>query len=140
FCSSIFALPSPPAACAPSPSPLRPPRPRPGGAGARTEHAAAAPMAATEPRVDVPRGDAEAGAKLFKAQCARCHTIGKGGCAKAGPPLWGLLGRRAGALEGYAFSEAAGRPPPPGGGGGRRGGRPGDDQGWSAGPRARPPP
>merc|ERR1712157_283626 len=30
------------------------------------------------------------GAKLFKAKCAQCHTIEKGGNAKHGPPLYGV--------------------------------------------------
>jgi len=63
-------------------------------------------MVIAEPQVDVPAGDAKKGAKLFKGKCAQCHTIEKGGNAKQGPPLWGIMGRTAGAQEGFAYSEA----------------------------------
>merc|ERR1739840_74864 len=43
---------------------------------------------------------------LFKAKCAQCHTIEKGGNAKQGPPLWGIIGRTSGSVEGFAYSEA----------------------------------
>merc|ERR1712125_257952 len=59
-----------------------------------------------EPNVDVPEGDVKKGAKLFKAKCAQCHTIEKGGNAKQGPPLWGLMGRTSGTVDGFGYSEA----------------------------------
>merc|ERR1712038_1596941 len=59
-----------------------------------------------EPDVEVPEGDVKKGAKLFKAKCAQCHTIEKGGNAKQGPPLYGVLGRTSGTCEGFAYSEA----------------------------------
>merc|ERR1712113_23266 len=63
-------------------------------------------MVIAEPQVDVPDGDVKKGAKLFKAKCAQCHTIEKGGNAKQGPPLWGLIGRQSGTVDGFGYSEA----------------------------------
>ena len=63
-------------------------------------------MPVPEPDVEVPSGDTKKGAKLFKAKCAQCHTIEKGGNAKQGPPLWGLIGRTSGTCDGFAYSEA----------------------------------
>jgi cytochrome c len=63
-------------------------------------------MAIPEPDIEVPAGDASKGAKLFKSKCAQCHTDTKGGSTKQGPNLYGLIGRMAGQVEGYPFSEA----------------------------------
>lgn len=45
------------------------------------------------------------GEKLVKSQCIQCHTIGRGEPHGAGPNLHGLLGRPAGAAEGFKFSD-----------------------------------
>ena len=50
-------------------------------------------------------GDPEAGAKIFN-KCAACHKIGPGAKNGVGPELNGLNGRKTGAAEGYAYSEA----------------------------------
>merc|ERR1711879_920406 len=63
-------------------------------------------MPVPEPDVEVPAGDTKKGAKLFKAKCAQCHTIEKGGNVKQGPPLFGLIGREAGTYDGFAYSSA----------------------------------
>lgn len=63
-------------------------------------------MPVLEPDVEVPAGDTKKGAKLFKAKCAQCHTIEKGGNSKQGPPLWGLMGRTSGTVDGFAYSGA----------------------------------
>lgn len=42
-------------------------------------------------------GDPEAGEKVFKSQCTRCHTIDEGGKDKVGPNLFGVFGATAGA-------------------------------------------
>merc|ERR1711957_72699 len=63
-------------------------------------------MVIAEPDIEVPAGDVKKGAKLFKAKCAQCHTIEKGGNAKQGPPLWGLFGRQSGTVDGFAYSES----------------------------------
>ena len=59
-----------------------------------------------EPDVDIPPGDVERGARLFKAKCAQCHSAEQGGIAKHGPPLWGLIGREAGTGDFHAYSDA----------------------------------
>ena len=48
-------------------------------------------------------GDAEAGRRVFN-QCRACHTINEGGRHGVGPNLWGVVGRRAGAIEGFRYS------------------------------------
>ena len=45
------------------------------------------------------------GAKVFK-KCAACHSIADGGGNKIGPALWGVLGRKAGAVPDYKYSKA----------------------------------
>ena len=47
-------------------------------------------------------GDAAAGEKAF-AVCKSCHAFGKSG---VGPNLTGVVGRKAGTLEGYTYSTA----------------------------------
>ena len=46
----------------------------------------------------------EGGAGTFKA-CQACHSGDKGGANKVGPALWGVVGRKTGAHEGFAYSE-----------------------------------
>lgn len=48
--------------------------------------------------------DKEAGKKAF-TKCAPCHSIGPGAKSKVGPELNGILGRKAAAVEGFAYSE-----------------------------------
>lgn len=50
--------------------------------------------------------NAQAGAQLFEARCGSCHDLHQ---AKAGPPLAGVVGRRAGGASGYAYSPALAR-------------------------------
>ena len=45
------------------------------------------------------------GEKIFK-KCAACHSIAKGGGNKIGPALWGVIGRKAGAVSDYKYSKA----------------------------------
>jgi cytochrome c len=59
-----------------------------------------------EPDVTMPKGNAAKGAKLFKAKCAQCHTVEKGGAAKSGPPLWAIYGRVAGTGDFGAYSDS----------------------------------
>lgn len=50
-------------------------------------------------------GDAEAGKNVFK-KCHACHNVGEGAKNAVGPELNGLIGRKAGASEGYNYSDA----------------------------------
>lgn len=79
--------------------------------GVETEGGEGAATAATAPEADPPietllaSASAEAGKKQF-AKCASCHTIEKGGPAKVGPNLWGVIGAKHGHMEGFAYSDA----------------------------------
>lgn len=46
-------------------------------------------------------GDAEKGAKIFKAQCAVCHSVNAHG---TGPMVKGTFGNVAATKEGFAYS------------------------------------
>ena len=49
-----------------------------------------------------PKGDARAGAAIYE-RCAACHSLGHD---RAGPRHCGLIGRRAGSVAGYPYSDA----------------------------------
>lgn len=49
--------------------------------------------------------DDSLGAKVFN-KCRACHQIGEGAKTLVGPPLNGIVGRKAGSIEGYAYSDA----------------------------------
>src|SRR6202046_3341859 len=49
--------------------------------------------------------DAEAGEKIF-AKCKACHQIGPTAKNGVGPILNGVVGRKAGIIEGYNYSDA----------------------------------
>lgn len=53
-----------------------------------------------------PTGAPASGRRIFRSQCAFCHTLQAGGGNRAGPNLHGLFGRRAGSAPGYAYSVA----------------------------------
>ncbi len=46
-----------------------------------------------------------AGAKVFR-KCAVCHQIGPDAKNRVGPALNGIIGEKAGAVEGFKFSDA----------------------------------
>ena len=50
-------------------------------------------------------GDIVNGKSKF-TQCAACHTLGEGGPNMTGPNLYGIFGRKAGSLDGFAYSDA----------------------------------
>jgi cytochrome c len=50
-------------------------------------------------------GDAKAGADVFKSECAECHAV-KEGRNKKGPSLFGIVGRKAGSVTDYEYSDA----------------------------------
>lgn len=49
--------------------------------------------------------EVSAGERVF-GQCRACHQVGETARNGIGPQLNGLLGRKAGSLEGYAYSPA----------------------------------
>ncbi|MGO9420175.1 c-type cytochrome [Roseiarcus sp.] len=69
--------------------------------------AAAAPEAPKE--VPLPELLAKADAKKGEADskiCATCHNFDKGGAAKVGPDLWGVVGRPIASAPGFSYSDA----------------------------------
>jgi len=50
-------------------------------------------------------GDLTHGEKVFK-KCSACHIVAKGGKNLIGPALYGVVGRSAASIEGYAYSKA----------------------------------
>jgi cytochrome c len=50
-------------------------------------------------------GDPAKGAAVFK-KCMPCHRIGPGAATVVGPELNGVVGRKAGSVEGYPYSKA----------------------------------
>jgi cytochrome c len=49
-------------------------------------------------------GDAKAGRAVFVAQCSACHSDSRNGPVILGPPLYGVIGRKAGSVDGYPYS------------------------------------
>ena len=49
--------------------------------------------------------DAENGESVFR-QCRACHQIGEGAKNLVGPQLNGIIGRKAGTVEGFNYSQA----------------------------------
>lgn len=64
----------------------------------------AAALAMTAPAVASAQ-DVEAGKATF-AKCKACHQIGEGAKNALGPVLNGVIGRKAGTAEGFAYSDA----------------------------------
>jgi len=50
--------------------------------------------------------DAAQGRTVFQANCAVCHMAAGNGHSMIGPNLWGVVGRRAGSVAGFAYSPA----------------------------------
>jgi|ERR1700677_4045344 cytochrome c len=51
-------------------------------------------------------GNAAKGKLAFDRQCAICHTVDRDGPSRYGPNLFGILGRKAGTVPGYTYSNA----------------------------------
>lgn len=58
------------------------------------------------PRRFQARDDMSLGELQFARKCSICHTITPDGANRAGPTLFGVFGRKAGAVQGYAYSPA----------------------------------
>ena len=69
---------------------------------------AAAPAAPAEPDEPLPallaKADPAKGQSDTKA-CQACHSFDKGGPAKVGPPLYGVVGRPVASIPGFAYSD-----------------------------------
>ncbi|MGO4871053.1 MAG: c-type cytochrome [Roseiarcus sp.] len=69
---------------------------------------AAAPAAAPAPEVSLAdllaKADPAKGQSYAKA-CEACHTFDKGGAAKVGPPLYGVVGRPVASIAGFSYSD-----------------------------------
>ncbi len=50
-------------------------------------------------------GNAEAGEDVFR-KCRACHDVGPDAKNKVGPQLNGIIGRKSGTVEGFAYSDA----------------------------------
>jgi cytochrome c len=59
----------------------------------------------TGPEAARPQSDADQGRVLFAQVCRSCHT-GEPDKHKAGPSLYGVVGRAAGSAEGFDYSSA----------------------------------
>lgn len=52
----------------------------------------------------IAQGDASAGGDLFDGYCSDCHSVSPRGTNKKGPTLYNVVGRRAAAVPGFAYS------------------------------------
>lgn len=50
--------------------------------------------------------DAARGRAVFASQCSLCHSIAPNGPVVQGPPLYGVVGRPAGSVHGFHYSQA----------------------------------
>ena len=64
--------------------------------------AGSAPMALAQ--MAVPDAAVPDGAKLFKSQCATCHTLAASEPQRQGPTLAGIFGRKAGSIADFRYS------------------------------------
>ena len=55
-------------------------------------------------QMPLPEAKPPDGPTLFKQQCATCHTTNLTDAVRQGPSLFGLIGRRAGSVEGFHYS------------------------------------
>ena len=62
-------------------------------------------LAASASAQDAAGGDPNAGEEVFK-KCRACHDVGPNAKNKVGPILTGIVGRPAGTIPGFSYSEA----------------------------------
>jgi cytochrome c len=79
--------------------------PLPGGEAAATPPKEEAPQPETPLPVLLASADAKKGEQLAKV-CSACHSFEKGGVAKVGPPLWGVVGRPIASVAGFSYSDS----------------------------------
>jgi len=74
--------------------------------GARILPAALLAAAAAGLSAPAAAQDAAAGAGVFQAYCAVCHSVDKPARNKIGPSLVGVVSRKSGAAPGFSYSSA----------------------------------
>jgi cytochrome c len=89
---------------------ISPRNPRVPGFALPTSGAATAPAGpAAPPEEPLPallaKADAKKGEQYAKV-CQTCHNFEKGGGAKIGPPLYGVVGRPIASIPGFAYSDS----------------------------------
>jgi len=57
-------------------------------------------------QIPLPEAKPPDGPTLFKQQCAVCHTSNLTDPVRQGPSLFGIVGRRAGSVDGFHYSPA----------------------------------
>jgi cytochrome c len=57
-------------------------------------------------RPSLAAGDAAEGEKVFKRYCTTCHIATAKGSPRQGPTLFGVVGRKAGSVEGFRYTNA----------------------------------
>ena len=62
-------------------------------------------LLALVPGLALADGDAAAGEKVFR-KCMACHAVGEDAKNKVGPQLNGVVGRAAGSVEEFSYSDA----------------------------------
>jgi cytochrome c len=79
-----------------------------GGASAQEQSFAAGYKATMTPELAarLKKADLAAGDNFFERKCSQCHDGEKSGGHAKGPFLWNVMGRKAGSIPGFEFSEA----------------------------------
>jgi cytochrome c len=77
-----------------------------GTAAAGGPLASYAPSLTPELKARLAQADLAAGEKYYERKCSQCHDALKSGGHAKGPHLWNVMGRKAGSVPGFDFSEA----------------------------------